>query len=289
MSERKFRFGAVTGFGRSGQEWAATARHIEQLGFSTLLCPDGTGTFAPFQALSAAAAVTSGLRLGSYVLASPLRTPGEVAWESASLDVLSGGRFELGLGAGRPGAERDAARLGMPFGVPAERVRRIEQTLQAVRARYARSDDASQYDAVRGVQQPRPTVLIAGSGSRMLHLAAHEADILALSLPPRSTEDDLEAKTNQVRAIAGDRFDRLELNLNVAVVGEDVPPEAAAWLGADPQELISNGSITVLVGSARQMADTLLRRRDRAAVSYVSVNAQFADRFAPVIELLADA
>ena len=187
-------------------------------GFSTLLCPDGTGTFAPFQALSAAAAVTSGLRLGSYVLASPLRTPGEVAWESASLDVLSGCRFELGLGAGRPGAERDAARLGMPFGVPAERVRRIEQTLQAVRARYARSDDASQYNAVRGVQQPRPTVLIAGSGSRMLHLAAHEADILALSLPPRSTEDDLEAKTNQVRAIAGDRFDRLELNLNVAVV-----------------------------------------------------------------------
>ncbi len=289
MSERKFRFGAVTGFGRSGQEWAATARHIEQLGFSTLLCPDGTGTFAPFQALSAAAAVTSGLRLGSYVLASPLRTPGEVAWESASLDVLSGGRFELGLGAGRPGAERDAARLGMPFGAPAERVRRIEQTLQAVCDRYARSDDASQYDAVRGVQQPRPTVLIAGSGSRMLHLAAHEADILALSLPPRSTEDDLEAKTNQIRAIAGDRFDRLELNLNVAVVGEDVPPEAAAWLGADPRELISNGSITVLVGSARQMADTLLRRRDRAAVSYVSVNAQFADRFAPVIELLADA
>src|SRR5580698_6645238 len=108
--QRRFRFGAVAGFGRSGQEWAANARHIEQLGFSTLLCPDGTGTFAPFQALSAAAAVTGTLRLGTYVLASPLRTPGDVAWESASLDVLSGGRFELGLGAGRPDAERDAAR-----------------------------------------------------------------------------------------------------------------------------------------------------------------------------------
>lgn len=108
--ERRFRFGAVAGFGRTGQEWAAAARHIEQLGFSTLLCPDVTGMFAPFQALSAAAAATSTLRLGSYVLAAPLRTPGEVAWETASLDVLSGGRFELGIGAGqRHGSGEPAA------------------------------------------------------------------------------------------------------------------------------------------------------------------------------------
>jgi probable F420-dependent oxidoreductase len=286
---RNFRFGAVTGFGRSGQEWAATARRIEELGFSTLQCPDGTGLLAPFQALSAAAAVTTALRLGTYVLASPLRTPGEVAWESASLDLLSGGRFELGIGAGRPDAERDATRLGVPFGTPAERIRRLEQTLEAVRTRYAGSDEASRRDATRGVQRPRPAVLIAGNGPRMLDLAAREADTLALGLLPRSTEDDLAAKADQVREIVGDRFDRLELNLNIALVGDDFPPQAAGWLGADPHELIRNGSITVLVGTARQMADTLLRRRDRAAVSYITVNAQFADRFAPVIELLADA
>jgi probable F420-dependent oxidoreductase len=284
--ERRFRFGAVAGFGRTGQEWAATARHIEQLGFSTLLCPDGTGMFAPFQALSAAAAATSTLRLGSYVLAAPLRTPGEVAWETASLDVLSGGRFELGLGAGRPAAERDAVRLGLPFGTPAERVSRIEQTIEAVRTRYAALDEGSGNDAVRGVQQPRPPVLVAGTGPRMLHLAAREANILALGLQPRSTEDDLAAKADQVRAIAGHGFDRLELNLNIALVGDEFPPYAASWLGADPRELIRNGSITVLVGTARQMAETLLRRRDRTAVSYISVNAQFADKFAPVIELL---
>ena len=287
--ERRFRFGAVAGFGRTGQEWAAAARHIEQLGFSTLLCPDVTGMFAPFQALSAAAAATSTLRLGSYVLAAPLRTPDEVAWETASLDVLSGGRFELGVGAGRPAAEHDAARLGLPFGTPAERVSRIEQMLQAVRVRYAASDEASRNDAARGVQQPRPPVLVAGTGPRMLHLAAREADILALGLPPQSTEDDLAAKAGQVRAIAGDGFGRLELNLNIALVGDEIPPHAASWLGADPRKLIRNGSIAVLVGSARQMADSLLRRRDRTAVSYISVNAQFADRFAPVIELLADA
>jgi probable F420-dependent oxidoreductase len=287
-SERRFRFGAVSGFGQSGQEWAATARRLERLGFATLLCPDVTATFAPFQALSAAAAVTSSLRLGSYVLAAPLRTPGEVAWETVSLDVLSGGRFELGLGAGRPGAERDAARLGLPYGTPAERVSQVERTLAAVRARYAGSDEAAGNDAARGVQQPRPPVLIAGRGPRMLRLAAREADALALSLPPRSTEDDLAAKTAEVRAIAGDRFDQLELNLNIALVGEEAPPYAAAWLGADPRELISGGSITTLTGSDRQMADTLLRRRDRSAVSYISVNAMFAEKFAPVIGLLAD-
>ncbi len=287
--ERRFRFGAVAGFGRSGQEWAATARHIEQLGFSTLLCPDGTGTLAPFQALSVAAAATSTLRLGSYVLAAPLRTPGEVAWETASLDVLSGGRFELGLGAGRPAAERDAARLGLPFGTPAERVSRIRQTIEAVRARYAASDEASRNDAVRGVQQPRPPVLVAGAGPRMLDLASREAGTLALGLPPQSTEDDLAAKADQVRAIAGHGFDRLELNVNIALVGDEFPPHAASWLGADPRALLRNGSITVLAGSARQMADTLLRRRDRSGVSYISVNAQFADAFAQVIELLTGA
>ncbi len=288
-SERRFRFGAVTGIGRSGQEWAATARHIEELGFATLLCPDGTGTLAPFQALSAAAAATRTLRLGSYVLAAPLRTPAEVAWETASLDVLSEGRFELGLGAGRPAAASDAARLGLPFGTPAERVSRIRQTIEAVRARYAASDEASGNDAVRGVQQPRPPVLVAGTGPRMLDLAAREAATLALGLPPHSTEDDLAAKADQVRAIAGPGFDRLELNVNIALVGDEFPPYAASWLGADPKALLRNGSITMLAGSARQMADTLLRRRDRSAVSYISVSAQFADTFAPVIELLTGA
>src|SRR5690348_2021823 len=173
-SGRRFRFGAVAGFSRNGQEWAATARRVEQLGFSTLLCPDVTGTFAPFQALSAAAAATSTLRVGSYVLAAPLRTPGAVAWETASLDALSGGRFELGLGAGRPAAARDAARLGLPFGAPAERIAQLEATIAAVRARFAGSDPAAQYDSARAVQQPGPPILLAATGPRMLRLAAQQ-------------------------------------------------------------------------------------------------------------------
>ena len=286
--DRRFRFGAVAAVARSAKEWASTAQHLEELGFSTLLCPDTTGTFAPFAALTAAATATETLRLGTYVLASPLRSPGTVAWESVTLDALSGGRFELGLGAGRPDAARDAARLGLPFGSAAERIARLEETIAAVRARFAGSDPAAQRDAVRGVQQPAPPIMVAGVGPRMLRLAALHADTLALGLPPQSTDDDLAAKADELRRFDAAAFDRLELALNIALVGENAPPHAAAWLGGDPQELIRGGSITALVGTPRQMADALLRRRERSGVSYVSVNVMFADRFAPVIELLAD-
>ena len=284
---RTFRFGAVAGFARSGGEWAKTAQRVEELGFSTLLCPDTTGTFSPFAALSAAAAVTSTLRLGTYVLAAPLRSPAAVAWETASLDVLSDGRFELGVGAGRPGSERDAARLGVPFGRAGERIAQMEATLAAVRARYSGEDPAAQHDAVRGVQRFQPSILMAGTGRRMLALAAEHADSLALGLPPLSTEDDLDAKVRDLREIAGDRFDGLELNTNIALVGDDIPPHAASWFGTDPKELFRVNAIAALRGTPREMADTLLRRRDRTGVSYISVNAMFAERIAPVIELLA--
>ncbi|HEU5356693.1 MAG TPA: LLM class flavin-dependent oxidoreductase [Actinocrinis sp.] len=286
--DRRFRFGAMAAAARTAKEWASTAQHVEALGFSTLLCPDTTGTFEPFAALSAAAAATESLRLGTFVLASPLRTPGAVAWESVTLDALSGGRFELGLGAGRPDAARDAARLGLPFGSAAERIAQLEATIAAVRARFAGSDPTAQYDSARAVQQPGPPILLAATGPRMLRLAAQQADMLTLGLAPRSTEDDLAAKMDELRRIDAAAFDRLELVLNVALVGENAPPQLASWLGADPEELIRGGSIATLVGTPRQMADTLLRRRERTGVSYISVNAMFADQIAPVIELLAD-
>jgi probable F420-dependent oxidoreductase len=266
---RKFRFGAVAAYARSGEEWAATARRVEELGFSSLLCPDTTGTLAPFAALSAAATVTSTLRLGTYVLASPLRTPGAVAWETRSLNVLSDGRFELGLGAGRPGSDQDAARLGLPFGSAGERIAQLEAAIDAVRA------------------ESDVPILMAGAGPRMLALAARRADTIALGMPPLSTDDDLDAKVRELREIAGERFDGLELNANIALVGEDVPPYAASWFGADPKDLFRVGAITALRGTPREMADTLLRRRDRAGVSYVSVNAMFAEQFAPVVEILS--
>src|SRR3954447_9336784 len=95
MSEREFRFGVVAGKAPSGAEWAATARRAEELGYDTLLVPDTLNTFAPFPALAAAAAATTSLRVGSYVLSAPNRTPGLVTWEAETLQQLSDGRFEL--------------------------------------------------------------------------------------------------------------------------------------------------------------------------------------------------
>ena len=101
MSKRPFRFGVVTGQSRSAEEWIAKARRAESLGFSSFLIPDTLGqTFAPFPALAMAAAATHSLHLGTYVLANDQRNPVLVARECATLDFLSGGRFELGLGAG---------------------------------------------------------------------------------------------------------------------------------------------------------------------------------------------
>src|SRR5689334_20512950 len=159
MTEREFRLGVVAGKAPSGAEWAATARRAEELGYDTLLIPDTVHTYAPFAALAAAAAVTSSLRVGTYVLSAPNRSPGLVAWEAETLQQLSDGRFELGVGGGRPGAERDAEALGGRFGTPADRLARVADTIAAVRK-----------------LETAPRVLVAASRPRMLALAPEQAD-----------------------------------------------------------------------------------------------------------------
>src|SRR5690348_8685052 len=243
MTEREFRFGVVAGKAPSGAEWAATARRAEEWGYDTFLIPDTVHTFAPFAALAAAAAVTSSLRLGTYVLSAPNRPPGLVAWESETLQQLSDGRFELGVGGGRPGAERDAEALGGSFGTPAERLERVAETVAAVRK----------------LEHP-PPVLIAASRPRMLRLAAAQADIVALGLPPQSTEDELGRVIAELRESAADRFDQLELHLNSAAVAssvEELPPWLSRMVGGDPRAMAAAGGIAFLIGSAEQIADLL--------------------------------
>ena len=275
MTEREFRFGVVAGKAPSGAEWAATARRAEQLGYDTLLIPDTVHTFAPFAALAAAAAVTRALRLGTYVLSAPNRPPGLVAWESETLQQLSDGRFELGVGGGRPGAERDAEALGGHFGTPAERLERVAETVAAVRK-----------------LSPAPPVLIAASRPRMLRLAAEQADIVALGLPPQSTEGDLARAVGELRAVAGDRFDRLELHLNSAAVAPtvaDLPPWLSRMVGGDPRAMAAAGGIAFLIGSPAEIAERLRRRRADLGISYIGVSALFMEEFAPVLALLRSA
>src|SRR6266702_4350221 len=117
MADRKFRFGVVAGQANDLDQLAAFVRQTEDAGFDVVLSPDTMNLAAPFTTLTAVAATLSRtLRVSTFVLAAPLRPPTAVAWEAASLDRLSGGRFELGIGAGRPDASREAARLGVPWG-----------------------------------------------------------------------------------------------------------------------------------------------------------------------------
>jgi probable F420-dependent oxidoreductase len=281
MTERDFRFGIVTGLAPTGAEWTATARRAEDLGYDTLLIPDTLNTLAPFPALAAAAAGTRTLRVGTYVLSAPNRTPAMVAWETRSLHLLTGGRFELGLGGGRPAADRDAAVLGVDFGTPGQRLRRVAATIHAVR-------ELRDIGPV-AVGQQQPPILVAASRPGMLRLAAEHADIVALGLPPQSDEDELARTVATLRDLAGSRFDSLELHVNVAAVAESphaVPEWVSRMVGGDPRAMAAAGGIAFLLGTPAQIAALLRRRRDELGISYIAVSAMFMAEFAPVITLL---
>jgi alkanesulfonate monooxygenase SsuD/methylene tetrahydromethanopterin reductase-like flavin-dependent oxidoreductase (luciferase family) len=214
------------------------------------------------------------------VLCEPLRNPRLVAWEVAGLDRLTGGRFELGLGAGRPGAEHDAERLGVPWPSARERVDRLVASVAEIRR------------LLGGAEQGFPAaaqhvpLMIAASGPRLLSIAGRRADIVALGWPPATTEDAARRVIDRVRAAAGARD--VELATGLIAVGDEQHP----WLqrmGVDAAQLAAAGAVSVVTGTPREMADALLRRRDRLGLSYVTVPVQSADAFAPVVELLAGA
>lgn len=278
---RSFRFGVTNARPSDLASWTATARRAESLGYSCFLMPETVPTSAPLPALAAAAAATTTLRVGTWVLCNPLHNPRALGWEVAGLQTLTGGRVELGLGAGRPGAEEDARRLGLPYGSPGERVQDLVESVSVIR-RILSGDDPD----LPGASHPVP-VLIAASGPRMLDHAALHADIIAFGWAPTTTIDQARPLIDRVRDTAGDRFDQLELAAGLVAVGDGDHP----WLqrmGVDVSTLVADGAVTVLAGNPRQMADALQRVRDALGISYFTVPAQSIDGFAPVVELLSD-
>ncbi|WP_345800857.1 LLM class flavin-dependent oxidoreductase [Microbacterium sp. AZCO] len=265
---RPFRFGAVMSVRGSAQEWADSARELEGQGYSTLLVPDTLWTPSPFLVLAAAAVITTTLRLGTWVASAPLRRPAEVVREVKTLQALAGGRFELGIGAGRPGGENDASTLGVAWGSPKERVDRVEATIEAV----------------RGGVDPAPAIVIAGHGDRMLRLAGRTATTLTLPTSPAVDADQLATLTDRVRAVAGAH---LELALQVTGVGDDLPDWLRHQLGLNPDELRAAGAVMMLTGDVERDAAALLELRSRTGVSYLTVPGQFATRFAPLVARLA--
>jgi len=296
-TQRPFRFGVVAHQVRSAKDWIAKARRAEALGFSTFLSVDTVGmTPAPMPALSVAAAATHTLRVGTLVLANDFRNPVLLARECATLDLLSDGRFELGLGAGRPTAEDDYRKLGIALDPGGVRVERLAESLGIVKAllggervsasgRHYAVTDAEVFP--RPVQQPRPPILVAGAGKRLLSLGAREADIVAVAGPPDESESVVKGKVDWVREAARDRFDQLELSVQLMAVGQEMHPQMLARFGLDPAQLKQSTSPFFLMGTPDQMCDLLLARRETLGVSYVTAPEAFLEALVPVVERLA--
>ncbi|TWD81549.1 alkanesulfonate monooxygenase SsuD/methylene tetrahydromethanopterin reductase-like flavin-dependent oxidoreductase (luciferase family) [Kribbella amoyensis] len=268
---RPFRFGIVAAPDGGPDQWRKTVLRAAELGYSAILMPDGLQLLSPFPSLAMAASIAD-IRVGTFVAAAPLRTPRQAAWEAHSLTVLTDGRFEFGIGTGRPGTDRMAEELGLPYGSGKERRDQIRETL----------DQLEQLDGDR-----HTPVMLAAGGPRSLALAAARADIVSIAKSALTPRDEVIGLAAELRALAGARADDIELALNLFAAGEgDLPPWTKRATGADPAELQKTDSLMLLPGTPQQMADELQRRRDSFGASYISVNANYLEDLAPVVELL---
>jgi probable F420-dependent oxidoreductase len=272
MTDRPFRFGVVAGYAPNVDSVTTLARRAEELGYDTVVTPDPLGEHDPLTALAAVAAATTRLHFGTFVLAVSYRDSRLLAWQAQTLHGLSGGRFELGLGTGRPDAARHVERLGREFGSGAQRVAWLADTVAEVK----RSAD-------------RPRLLLAGAGPKLLDLAAKEADIVSLTWRPQTTEAEADVVIDRFRQAARSRVGEIELNLNLIAVGDTPAPWVERFIGTTTAELAKAGAVTVLPGTPDQCVETLQRWRERWGVSYITVNAGFLEQFAPVVAKLSGA
>jgi probable F420-dependent oxidoreductase len=306
---RPFRFGVQASTATDGVAWVALARSVESLGYSTLTMPDHFGDqLAPIPALMAAAAATETLRVGALVWDNDYKHPIVLAKELATIDVLSGGRLEIGLGAGWMAT--DYAQSGIPFDSNKVRVDRFEEGLAVVKR--AMTGEAFSFagqhytitayaGSPRPVQTPCPPILVGGGGKRVLSIAAREADIIGINgtlaagaVGPDAiatmTANAVDAKIAIVHAAAADRLAEIEFNIRAFMVRvtddrQSAIDQVASFVQVDPA-LVAESPFA-LIGSPSAMVDDLLRRRERWGFSYVVVGADVVESFAPVVAELA--
>lgn len=303
---RPFRFGVQQDGAGSAAAWREVAHRAEGLGYDVLVTADhiGQGGLPYAPALMAVADATTSLRIGTLVLDNDFRHPALVAAEAASLDMLSGGRFELGIGAGWDRADYEVS--GISFDAPGIRVSRLRESIDILKRAFG--DDPVSFagrhytvhglqTAPRPVQRPHPPILVGGGGRRILGLAAREADIVSI-MPPgvgSGTMPDLRAAAmdravERVREMAGDRLPRIEMNtLLQRLVVTDAARRATADIARQWQMTTADAvaSPWALIGSIDRIVDTLRERRERWGVSYWVVQGRHMDAFAPVIARLS--
>jgi probable F420-dependent oxidoreductase len=320
-SLRPFRFAVQAFEATSSKDWLDTARRVEGLGYTTLFTTDhyfGPGSIAetsghrpvdvaPIAAMTAAAMVTNDLRVGCRVFNVDLHQPVVLAKELATLDMLSDGRVEVGLGAGWVQAEYEG--LGVPMDRAGVRIERLGEVVGLIRAHWSGEELAvdGKYVHAHGfsglpapVQTPHPPIFIGGGREKILTLAGRVADIvsfnfdnsagkLGASSVASSGADETAQKLEWVRAGAGDRFDEIELEIGAyfVAVKDDPGPSITAMaqrfgvseeaLGAHPHALI---------GTVDSICDALQERRERFGLSYVTVAQRNMEEFAPVVTRL---
>jgi probable F420-dependent oxidoreductase len=285
------------------------ARRAEDLGIAVLTVADHIDDqLAPIAALMAAADATRELRVGSMVFANDYRHPVMLAKEAATVDVLTDGRLEFGLGAGW--MTEDYRSAGLVMDRPGVRIDRLEEALQIITALWADGpvDFQGEHYRIDGlvglpkpVQSPRPPIVIGGGGLRVLGIAARDADTVALNpnlragvidanAGPSATAEATEAKIAHIREIAGERFERIELQtrIHLAIVTDDrdsIYELFADGFGLTPDE--ARNSPHALCGTVDQIVDDLVERRERFGISAIGLSASALDDLAPVIDRLA--
>jgi probable F420-dependent oxidoreductase len=303
---RDFRF-SFNVFGIPSREaLQERCRRAERAGFHTVFAPDHLGGPAPFPVLQAAADATEHLRVGTLVLNAPFWNPALLAREAASLDILSDGRLELGLGAGHMKHEFDTA--GIPWEPFGARAVRLEETITDL-GRFFGTELA----ALPGGRSPVPVqrtgfdgsgppLIVGGTGDRVLSVAARHADIIGVAgvyqvpgKPPGTfrlgTAAEADDRVRFARELAGERADDVEWHVLVQMVVPTGDRRAAA------EDLVERfgGEMTVdealetpylLIGTPAQMAEQLRASRERYGFTYVTVHDPYYDAFEPVVELM---
>jgi probable F420-dependent oxidoreductase len=317
---RKFRFAIQSFNAESGAAWAAKVQRAEALGYQAFHLADhllGPGpalekTAHPVQNLAAipamayAAAVTDKIHIGCRVFCIDYYNPVVLVKSAMTIDLLSGGRLELGLGAGWLRGEYEA--IGLQFDDPRARIDRLADVIEGIRAfrgeGHADVDNATlKWRDFEGVPKPisKPPLMIGGGSPRILRLAGREADIVSLNFNNRSgmigpdgvrssSQAQTEKKIGWVREGAGDRFDDLEIEIGAyfTFVMDDAKPMVenfAQMFGYTPDEMLHHPH--ALFGSVDTICEELERRRDLYGISYVTVGEDAMEAFSPVVERLS--
>lgn len=289
--QRPFRFGLVSSGTQTHQEWITLARRAEELGYSTLLMPDRLQTtLTPFTALAVAAEATTSLRIGAFVFCNDYRHPALLTKEIASLDLLSEGRFEIGLGAGA--GAHDYTQMGIPFERAGMRVSRFEEALSIIKQLLMQEVVSfsghyytiTEMPGFKGIQKPHPPIFIGSGGQRMLSIAARQANSIGIN--PRytaqgidrldTTPEAIQRKIAWIQEAAGERFSQLELGQTIYFIEiKDSPHSVKSQLNAPPFPRVPM--------SKEQAIEYLLEHRARYGYSYFQLHEGQMENFAPVI------